>query len=333
MKEGIMNFIKSPRVAVPILIYLILLGPILYLYSGSPPKNEITVYKGYWAPIPPTGMTLNSMKEDGMNTICLTAAYIVDSDGNIYRIPFIEKIKIAQIQAAHRKGLRVFLIVTPFSFGEQGGPFIPQNVKNQPELLEGFLNKYNLLVLKWAEIAEKYGVELFTPMNEFDYSIGSIEKASEWGQEILPKVKNRYHGKIVWNGALNYLFYNLAEEFNISNINFTGYDYIGLSILMWDNDFDLLRNNTRRLIETVRGFAQRDGVQGVMITELGIMPVEGKFNLSEEAYAMGYQVIFEEGESKVVGFFTADWPEFLGPRLRGTLREQTIKEWFKEKLP
>jgi hypothetical protein len=57
--------------------------------------------------------------------------------------------------------------------------------------------------LEYAELAEKYGVELFAPLNEADGVLGlsilqeegsprGYEAASAWGQEILPGIRERY---------------------------------------------------------------------------------------------------------------------------------------------
>jgi hypothetical protein len=167
---------------------------------------------------------------------------------------------------------------------------------------------------------------MFAPINEFDYALG-VNRSSDWGQEILPKIKEKYHGKIVWKGALNY---GRVEDFNI---NFKGYDFIGSTILVGDNDFDSFRNNTKKQIDTIRNFAERDGVKGVMITEFGIAVKENKKYLSEEDYVKSFQIIFEEGNGKISGYFVTDMPDFLGPPLRGSQREESIKEWYRERLP
>jgi len=155
-----------------------------------------------------------------------------------------------------------------------------------------------------------------------------INASSSWGQEILPKIRARYDGKIIWKGALN------QDSLDYSNIDFVGYDYIGLSIIVPStNDTDSFRSKVTRLIDSTLYLASRAGVMGVMITELGHDIVKNDGNVNDERYALNYNIVFEEGNGKVAGFFITDMPAFLGPPLRDSLKEATIKEWFKERLP
>jgi len=81
------------------------------------------------------------------------------------------------------------------------------------------LDKVTPLVLKWAKISEEYGVEMFSPLNEPQLLAYQNEKdVSNWAQEILPKIRKAYHGKI------GFRVHNNPEGFAVYNL--TGYDYI-----------------------------------------------------------------------------------------------------------
>ena len=87
---------------------------------------------------------------------------------------------------------------------------------------------------------------MFGPWLEGDQALGTaflvdeeslrgIEKASEWGQEILYKIREVYSGNILWRSGITFLGHREGEgrweKFRDNGyINFTGYDYIGFSI-------------------------------------------------------------------------------------------------------
>ncbi len=168
-KEKIKSFIKSPHVFAPILAYLILLGPTLYLYSGSPPETEVQVYKGAWIPhVLPSHFA--EMKEMGMNTV-----FLQSSSGE----PVV-------VQTAHRNGLKVALTLAIIEF-------------NPPQAADLDLETFNSDIVKLAKFAEKYGVEFFAPANEPEKIFG--EDTERWAQEILPRIKEVYRGDVIWKGA------------------------------------------------------------------------------------------------------------------------------------
>lgn len=165
----IKNFIKSPWVVVPILIYLILLGPILYLYSGSPPETKVQVYKGAWLPhVLPSHFA--EMKKMGMNTV-----FLQSFSG-----------EPAVVQTAHRNGLKVALTLAIMGF-------------DTPKAADLDLETLNSDIVKLAKFAEKWGVEFFAPLNEPENIFG--KDTGRWAQEILPKIKKVYHGEVIWKGG------------------------------------------------------------------------------------------------------------------------------------
>jgi len=305
-KKGIKNFIKSPRVAAPILAYLILLGPILYLYSGSPPETEVQVYKGSWGPVLLPN-SLAGMKDMGMNTV-----FIQDFG------PFKELL-VANIQTAHRNGLKVVLTTG----------FMPP----YPKAADLDLEDLNSKIIDLAKLAEEYGVEFFSPLNEPDCIFW--ENTARWGQEILPRIREVYHGEIIWKGAI-FCFIDImrpppdaeaSEQSGEWPTDFSGYDYIGFSMSpragMTLEEYPQFVDN---VLNATLAWAERDNCKGVMVTEFGTWEWEPWH--SEEDVARPHEIVLERGENKVVGFFVLD---FLGSGTGGKTGE-VIRRWYKEIL-
>lgn len=302
------------------------------------PSTEVQVYKGIWLPTSLSndpnklGSDIQKLKDIGANTIffavspphverCLEGA---PSDSELAKklkeiIPIQKEITIANIQAAHRNGLRVGLAMTTCF----------------PAVEDITLEEWESQVIEHAKLAEEYHVELFAPMNEPEVVFGPSASAG-WGQEILPKIREVYHGKVVWKGAAigDIQPYPMTEP---ASTNYSGYDYIGVTISrglgMTLEDFSPFVDYA---LNTFLGFAERDNCKGVMITEFyGTSMRESIWN--EELDARANEIILEKGKDKVVGFFALD---FLGLSIFGedipgmplpekSLKtKEVIKKWF-----
>lgn len=306
-KKRIKKFIKSPRVAAPILAYLILLGPILYLYSGAPPETEVQIYKGVWFPLVLPN-SIAKAKDMGVNTVQLPITF---RDSSLMDVPFWKEIVVVNIQTAHRNGLKVALLPT----------FIPPF----PEQREIDLEALNFKIIEYAKLAEKYGVEFFAPLGEPECIFGP-SVSSTWGQEILPRIKEVYHGEVIWRGSLSQP--HMIEQFLYENYptNFSGYDYIGTSITPRAGmDLEDFSYHVDEALDLILAFAEKDNVKGVMITEFGVW--EGDIR-SEEDVARAHEIVLERGENKVVGFFVLN---LLGLEVSGKT-EEVIRRWYREIL-
>ena len=293
--------------------YLILLGPILYLYSGSPPETEVQIYKGAWLPL----VFPNSfarMKDMGMNTV------FFQGFGDPPFLPFEKEFMVANIQTAHRNGLKVVLTIG----------FIPP----YPKPWEVDTEALNSKIIEYARLAEKYGIEFFAPLNEPDCIFW--ENTARWGQEILPRIREVYHGEVIWKGSISdHIDQMLSGEWPT---DFSGYDYIGFSITphegMMLEEYPQFVDN---VLDTVLSFAERDNVKGVMVTEFGAW--DWGPGHSEEEVARAFEIVFERGENKVVGFFALDPPFGMGApgtgeqgwAIRGKI-EEVIRRWYTEIL-
>ena len=326
---------------VKILIILIALVGLgiggFFLYRNIFVKKE--VYKGVWLfGLPPNWLASNTqrMKDIGINTVFLEVI-IFEVDGN--RVGGIDTSHtVADIQAAHENGLKVALTAG----------FAPK-----PKWEEIDVEELNSRIIELAVLAEEYDVELFAPLNEPPGNTGN------WRQEILHRIKEVYHGEVVWKGAGP----GPSDKATISEISeqppgdFVGYDYIGFSSMYMPEEFlepEELSQYADRLtlegyseyvegvLDHVLAQAERDGVKGVMITEFGVMHVFDQGSWNEEEVARAYEIVLEKGKGKVAGFIAFNFleielsgkvpPEFL-VHLKGSPKtEEVIRRWFREIL-
>lgn len=315
-------------------------------------EKEVNIYRGIWMPTltlqDPNHLASNveKLKGLGVNTVFIQASPPLSESwfenlektsppGLVKRVrevvPIEKELIIANIQTAHRNSLKVGLTIS-----------------SPPGLEEVDLEALNSRIVEYAILAEEYDVELFAPMNEPEKILENIGK---WRQEILLKIKEVYHGDIVWKGTGPGLP-NKARTSRIAEQppgDFSGYDYIGFSLMFIPkerltpeeqlNYADMLTledysQHVENAIDYELALAERDGVKGVIITEFGIYD---KGLLSEEEIARTYEIVLEKGKDKVVGFIAF---EFLRVKLPGVslieeedLKTQdVIKKYFTEIL-
>ena len=324
-------FLKYKKLVIFLLIYLVFFSVVLYFFKyGGSPRDDDEIYKGIVQGDQTgfSGLTIlfsaTSLKEAGVNLVVAEVPFFVDNKGNIREFPYYRQLLIHNIEAAHRNGLQYCITLQEtFISGHPGQMTIPD------EVWSNFFIQWNRLVLEYAALAERHGVELFAPWVEGDAAIGfgillnenslrGFEKASDWGQEILHEIRKVYSGDVLWRTAITFGGYTEEKgrwETYRDNIyfNFTGYDYIGFTIFpsyigsSWSYGDPVAEERYRDFMEEVIDhllmLAERDGCKGVIATEFG-----------EER-------VFEAGEGKLSGYFY--W--FDQPEL--------ISYWYKERLP
>ena len=308
------------------ILYLPILGVILYFYSGSPPDLDVKMYKGT-----PIGTSLEwshvdlYAREDGLNIVRTTMFWFIDKNGNLHEIPGIKALMIAHIQHAHRLGLKIYVSIRPqYGLGEPKK--IPEDIR--PIALEQLKQK----VIEWAGICEKWGVELYAPIQECEIltdfkwddensataRLVGDQDITEWIQHVLPEIKERYSGEVVcgggaWGGATSYAWKEILDE---CEVDFTGYDYITFGPYSWhlkyldDVTVEAYREYISYSLAKLNEWAERDGCKGVIIREMG----------GPREY---YEVVFEEGEDTLKGIITTHWH----------WDREFVRYWFKERLP
>jgi len=311
------------------------------------PSTEVSVYKGTWTPTAFTKNTyklvsdMKKLKGLGVNTVFFQGAppqveHCLEGrspDSELVKImkdiiPIHEELVISNIQTAHKNGLKVGLTMS----------------KCMPKSKEISVEAWNSRVIELAKLAEEHEVELFAPMNEPEVLFGPSASAT-WGQEILPKIREVYHGKIIWKGGAPG---DIEPDPGNPNLtNFSGYDYLGftLGIGSGPGTLEMFSRNIDNELDTMLSFVERDNCEGVMISEFyGRLPgdwEEREWN--EEKEARAHEIVLEKGSKydEVVGFFALDFlgMSFFGGEKIGlpvpentSQTQEVIKRYFTEIL-
>lgn len=282
------------------------------------PRKNVTLYKGV---LMTTILTLNhslANKEDllaiGANTVALGVDVPYNDDGTIVE----ERLKTIQFKTRDRiryykeAGLAVILAFDPYPAETQlePGPI-------EEKIRENFLQSFEPFLLEIATIAEEEHVEILATLIEVDFRLG-VERSSTWGQEILPKIKKRFHGKVMWKGSL---YEHTDQEINV---DFSGYDIVGFTSYA-HGGIATYRNKVYQYIKTISRWANDDGVHQVFAAEFGNYdPVR----LPKQDEAKSIQYVFEQGKGKLDGFIVFDPPPGFGTPIKGTSLEKVVKEEF-----
>ncbi len=338
-----------------IILLVVLLGAGVYLFFSGPmpfgpnfqfgsrgsispaptPAGEVEIYKGFWMPCSFMDDRCQSMndvallREMGVNLVGIAPKILINSRGEVNSFPmdFIDR-RLSEItRRYYEAGIRVF-ISPEVDFNEDlnmrgGGE--PKPIPAEAAQAPGFLDKYDIVMFEMARLAEKYHMEMFSPMNEPDMKVG-VDVASTWGQKILPKIKEQYHGKIMWKVG--------RAEPQSANINFAGYDILGIDFTAPGPPENVSLANfpqiSTRLIDEAVSWAKRDQVPQVILSEVGVWG--GAREFSDEGKASVHRIILEQGKGKVAGFIFLDPPPDQGWSMKNTKSMEEIKLWFNEKL-
>lgn len=316
--------------------------PSLKSLAIDPPKDKISVYKGFWMPrISYSGKYLNKtepspepmdnitlLKQVDANLVLVGLDIYIDKNGNVstsYPEKLIHQRVNSLVQQYYPNGIRLGLVPMCHYSREQiimgiipdknkvptgPAPSISPDLLNNPH----YLDNYNNYVGNLAGIAEQYSMEMFSPMNEPDLILGS-NYASKWGQDILPGVKQNYHGKILYKAALK----NYSE-----NLDTRGYDIIGVttSPLSWTGSGVSLENyqgDLSRRVKIIKKWADRDNVSEVMFGE--VFGPSGSFSDEDMATATGK--IFQTGRDYQIHGYVFTDPNPKNTQFIGT-------KWFDE---
>jgi len=191
-----LDFFKKHKIFSAFLILIIILIAILLIYLisvrvGIPKeRNYVSYMKGVWEPALPyfIAKDMKRIKEDNINIVSLGP--IIHAPNLVVKI--LRQPLIGVIKEAKKEGIAIH--IAPQAFGP--GPPDPDNLDDET------LEEYTSKILEWAEFSEKYGVEYFSPLNEPNIVMHS-ERAIEWQNNLLPKIRKVFSGKIIakWAGA------------------------------------------------------------------------------------------------------------------------------------
>lgn len=315
--------------------YLWLKGKDKLLTPRDAPKGNVLIYKGFWMPcsfIQDGCQPMNNvklLKEMGVNIIGIAPNIKINSKGEISTFPmdFMEK-RLSQItNNYYKEGIRVFIspeldYSEDLNMGKGGEPKpIPKEVAAKP----GFTDKYDILLENLVKLAEKYHLEMFSPMNEPDMKLGNAV-ASQWAQKVLPMIRKNYTGKVLWKVG--------RGDSAGNEVTFKGYDVLGIDFTAPGGDENQsiaqFPSMTKGIIDQALGWAKRDGINTLLLTEVGVWGGASRFG--SEAKAAIHKILFEQGQGKVKGFIFLDPPPDQGWSIKNSKSSEEIKMWFTQKL-
>ncbi len=329
-------------------LFLIWLCFFISVNFNIPQGVKVDYIKGIWEPAPPgfwafsKTSDLKRIKENKFNTISIGPYYPIIS-GKPRNIPG-QKTFIAYItKKAHKNGLAVHIAPNLI------GPGIDPRVKH-PE----FKDTLTKIALDWARFAEKYHINLFSPLNEADVILGN-EDGSKWGQEILPKIKEIYKGELAFKSGelivdkekvepdFTFKSESISKEWGGIDLSLKfpqtkGYDYLMIDTfpLNETTDIEKFYNDLKVILALANQKAEENGNKGVMIGEFGIptfkpesikkiMP--GKV-VSKESQAEFIDSYLETAIPMTRGVIHCGWI-LTGYGIKETPSEEVFKKWFK----
>ena len=305
----------------------------------KPSDTSITKYKGIWMPflreVRIALGDIDNLKLDGINIVAIGIKVCKnEKDDNFYVCEDENEIKNS-INDFHKNDIRTLLILNPANPDSKIDPNSPEGKGRV------LLDKLTALILNWSAIAEEYGVEMFCPVNEPQMlAYKNDNDVSEWAQEILPKIREKYRGKIVFEvqGAKDHLY------------NLTGYDYLadgGLTCTkdiadhpkwieeMINEEFLALKLNYpgfKYLFFNAGAFTGPDYYWWEPIAPKNMKNnsdgwPEDFFTVSPKSQAEFYGMFFNITWNDVDGYF---FPVYKGWEYRTKPAEDVIRKWFNE---
>lgn len=216
-----------------------------------------------------------------------------------------EEIVRTRIQELRKSDLKVYLTLYP--------EWLYTHEKNY--LLkdsDAYEKRTQEIALKWAKIAEEEKVEIFSPLNEPFLHIG-YEKTFAWHKEILPKLREVYHGLLAPRGLQAYHFepeLGLIERAD-TQFDFNGWDLVAFDIFARNTrNFDEYQQYVQAVIAKVQEIKNKVDAKGIIFGEIG------EPNKTEQSFPglnpveltkRSWQVIYEESYGLVDYLFFWDW--------------------------
>jgi len=236
-----------------------------------------------------------------------------------------EREYIDQVVKAKKAGFAVS--ITPIYFG---GPVEPVP---DPDAFDEFALQQ---ARRWAQIAEEYQVEYFSPFGEYEKHMSGqglsiaalVERVNSWNRKALAEVRPIFKGKIVLKVSpigLGSYSAQSASGYDIVAICFS----IGRTANPGEN-YNWLPESLQRNFSEAQAVAERDDVEW-MVGDFGL-PSEGR---TEELRVELSRIVFEEykktleEEQKPIGFTFFAW-EMPEGKIRDTEIVPFLKQFFSE---
>lgn len=194
----------------------------------------------------------------------------------------------------------------------------------------GFIKKY-------AELAERYDVEIFCVGTELE-TISS--EYPEVFDEVIDVVRSVFSGKLIY--AANWTEYKKVKFWN--KLDFIGIDAYFHVASSKEPKEDELKVKWENILEELRSFSKEHGKE-IVFTEIGYMSTDGSCSVpwnylieeepDQDEQALCYKVVLEYVFPKIKGLFWWEWEFYSDPSTNGytpagKIAEQIIFQFWKE---
>lgn len=183
---------------------------------------------------------------------------------------------------------------------------------------------------KWAQVAEKYQVEYFSPLHEYEKLMADqglsgaalVERVNSWNRKVLAEVRPIFTGKI---------FLKVSQQglgsFSVQSAS--GSDIFMITFTLSNREMPLeeLRESIQRNFNEAQLVAERDNVEWMVSF---FLRSEG---CSEEERVELFRLVLDEykraldGENKPVGFTFTGW-EMPPDKVKDTGIVPFLKQFF-----
>lgn len=284
-------------------------------------RNYPDVIKGNWEPNANHMERLLVLDEDhikttGINTVSIGAENFFDKNNELYMHD--EGRIMSNLARAKQKGFAVWIGVSFVGIGF-GHDFEKKGITE-----EHYLQVSEEMALKWARIAEEFQVEFFDPQTELDFMIGHKFKhdpdetatiIEEWYQQMLPKLRAVYSGKI---------FAKIAVPNRI--LDLSGYDYVGMGlgeILMGPENFRQLAQQQYIAIQQI---AKKSNA-GWLVLEAWF-PHAFSGRKQAESFRVSIEEYAKYIDQKPSGYFFSAWTMPFGLGIKSRPAEAVIRQFY-----
>jgi hypothetical protein len=302
------------------------------LLTPPAPAQTSVVYKGLFAPgtlFPAYTFSMDDtekLKQDGFNIANVSPLFAVNDLGNVTQCTCDAEIA-AKILEYHTNNIAVAMI--PILFWTDNISNCP--ITNSLDLLSVIATtlvhdlEYLVHITNLARLAEEYCVDVFSPYNEPDKSIGAavgIPAVSQWGQDVYPLITNHFSGKVYWKSGI---------KTNVPLIDFSSYDIIGTLVTPGSSSAASFTSSVSSAIVDLTNAAATYGVPEVVMSEFGPFKNSSWTNFvpqaNGESFSNAHQIVYYLGAGILDGFFVFDGLE-TGTELAGTPGEVVVSNWY-----
>lgn len=292
-------------------------------------RRTLDFYKGLAEPRPEDWEDMaretDRILGDGFNAVALLPpALITERLGGRPRVIAEGQASLAEdsIDGFHEKGLAVYVVPTTRVAG------FTEQVQPTPQTLEHLTND----AVRWAGKAELHQAELLAPLSRCNSVLGT-DAARNWSGKVLPLMREKYSGPIAIEVVPDIQGPPADGQLHdFERLDYRGYDYLLVDIFPMGGIYDAtaFEAYVKDILLHAAALAQRDGLKGFMIGELGawreaagVDTVDGPF-LSPADQADMAQRVIQAAKPVSQGIFWYGWT-LPGRGARDFPVEETLK--------